>query len=120
MTAAPVILLLSAAVALGLYNLVNFLRGDRKSVVIGLHLLLGLGSLMALVYFLKDASDGEGAPAGSFGNVAAGFLALAAFSGLVGPLLAQRSKPTANVVLAAHACCGVAGFLTCLAWSYGV
>jgi hypothetical protein len=118
MTGVPVIIFLSAAVALGLFNLVMLLRRDRKAVAIGLHLLLGLGGLMALVFFLRDASNGEGVPAGAFGNVAAGLLALAAFSGLVGPLVAPRSKPAAYLLLAAHAGCGLAGFLACLAWAY--
>jgi hypothetical protein len=116
MTTLPIVAILTAAVSLGGYNLFLRQRGIRKPVLIGVHLLFGLGALEVLIYFLKDANGGEGQPAGSFGNVAAAFLALAAFSGLLAPILGRRSRLTSNVLMATHASCGIAGFLTALAW----
>ena len=113
----PLILLPLAAMALGLVLVVLRLRGLRKPVLIGLHLLLGLGALELLVVLLKDGSSDDGLPAAAFGNVAAGFLALAAFIGLLTPILGRRSRLTANAMLFAHGSAGVAGVLLCIAWA---
>lgn len=118
-TTLPIVLTLIAAVALGGINLRLRFRGIRMPALIGVHLLLGLGSLIVTVYFLKDANGGEGLPAGPYGNVAAAFLGLAAFSGLISPILGRRSKLTSDVLMAAHAGCGLAGAVTALAWVGG-
>ena len=83
----PFILLPLAAMALGLVLAVFHLRGIRKPMLIGLHLLLGLGALEIMVVLLKGTPSSDGLPAGDFGNVSAGFLALAAFIGLLTPIL---------------------------------
>ncbi len=116
MSGSPIVLILIAAVALGGYNLWLRLRGLRKPMVVGAHLMAGIGSLVVLVFFLKDANAGEGIAAGPFGNVAAAFLALAVLSGLLGPILGRDSRQIANALLAVHATCGAAGFVTALAW----
>ncbi len=116
MTAAPVLILLAAAVGLGAVNLALRLRGARKSVLIGVHLLLGIGALEVLVFFLKDANGGDGLPAGPWGNVAAGLLGAAVFIGLISPILGKNSKPLSNLLLVAHVGCGLAGAVTAAAW----
>jgi hypothetical protein len=116
MLGSPIALIVTAAVALGAYNLWLRLRGLRKPMVIGAHLMAGIGSLVVLVFYLKDANNGEGMAAGPFGNVAAALLALAVLSGLLGPILGRDSRRISNALLTAHATCGVAGFLTALAW----
>ena|SRR5664279_6498842 len=116
MKSLPIIVILIAAVSLGGVNLWLRLRGVRKPVLIGIHLLAGLASLEVLVYFLKDVNSGEGVPAGPYGNVAAALLGLAAFSGLISPILSRRSQLTSNVLLATHTSCGLAGAVTALAW----
>ena len=113
----PFIALPLAAMALGLVLFVLHLRGIRKPLLIGLHLLLGLGALEVLVVLLKGAPGSDGLPAGDFGNVAAGFLALAAFIGLLTPILGRRSRLTGNAMLLAHVSAGVAGVLLCIAWA---
>ncbi len=113
----PFIALPLAAMALGLVLVVLHLRGIRKPLLIGLHLLLGLGALEVLVVLLKGAPGSDGLPAGDFGNVAAGFLALAAFIGLLTPILGRRSRLTGNAMLLAHVSAGVAGVLLCIAWA---
>ena len=52
MTTVPVLVILSAASALGLYLLLLFLRGERRQGLIALHLLLGFGGLETLVMLL--------------------------------------------------------------------
>jgi hypothetical protein len=116
----PFILLPLSAMAMGLLLLVLHLRGIRKPVLIGLHLLLGFGALELMVFLLKGTSDSDGLPAGDFGNVSAGFLALAGFLGLLTPILGRRSRLTANSMLLAHGCAGVAGVLLCMAWVSGL
>jgi hypothetical protein len=110
----PFLVLPLAAMALGLVLLVIRLRGMRKPLLVGLHLLLGLGALELLVVLLKGS---PGLPAGDFGNVAAGFLALAAFIGLLTQILGRRSRLTANAMLLAHGSAGLAGVLLCIAWA---
>ena len=112
----PFVLLPLGAMALGLALAVLHLRGIRKPVLIGLHLLLGFGALELMVVLLKGTSDSDGLPAGDFGNVSAGFMALAAFVGLLTPILGRRSRLTANAMLLAHGGAGLAGVLLCMAW----
>ena len=116
----PFILLPLAAMALGLVLAVFHLRGIRKPMLIGLHLLLGLGALEIMVVLLKGTPSSDGLPAGDFGNVSAGFLALAAFIGLLTPILGRRSRLTANAMLLAHGSAGLAGVLFCIAWASGL
>jgi hypothetical protein len=116
MTTIPVIALLVAAAALGAYLLLLYVRGVRKPVLIGLHLLLGFGGLETLVVLLKGTPNSDGFPAGPYGNVAAGFLALAAFSGLLAPIIGRRSNGTANLMVITHVGMGLAGLALCLAW----
>lgn len=120
MTAIPMLVLLIVAVVLGAANLVLRVRGIRKSVLIGVHLLVGIGALEVLVFYLKDANGGEGTPAGSWGNVAAGLLAAAVFIGLISPILGKNSKPLSNSLLVAHVGCGLAGAITAVAWVNGL
>lgn len=116
----PFILLPLGAMAMGLVLLVLHLRGVRKPMLIGLHLLLGFGALELMVVLMKGTPNGDGLPAGEFGNVSTGFLALAGFLGLLTPILGRRSRLTANAMLLAHGCAGVAGVLLCMAWVSGL
>ena len=116
MTSLSIFIILIAAVALGGANLWLRFRGVRKPVLIGIHLLAGLASLEVLVYYLKDVNGGEGMPAGPFGNVAAALLGLAAFSGLISPILGRRSKLTADMLVGTHVSCGLLGAVTAIAW----
>ena len=116
MTAIPVLVILTAAVLLGLYLGLLYLRGDRKPALIGFHLLLGVGGLEALVMLLHGTPDGSTTPDdGSLGMTAAAFFAAALISGLTAALL-RRSPVTANVILATHAGAGTIGFVLFLAW----
>ena len=52
MKALPVVFLVTAATALGAYLLLLWFRRARKPVLIGFHVLLGIGSAESLVVFL--------------------------------------------------------------------
>jgi hypothetical protein len=112
----PFILLPLSAMALGVMLAICHLRSIRKPMLIGLHLLLGFGALELMVVLLKGTPNGDVLPAGDFGNVSAGFMALAGFLGLLTPILGRRSRLTANAMLLAHGGAGVAGVLLCMAW----
>jgi hypothetical protein len=115
MTAVPVLAILSAAVLLGLYLGLLYLRGERKPVLIGAHFLLGAGGLEALVMLLHGTPDGAAPRTGSLGTTAALFFVISIISGVSAALL-RRSRVIANTVLAAHAGVGAIGFMLLLYW----
>ena len=117
MTSIPVLALLVAAALLGAYLLLLYTRDVRKPVLIGFHLLLGFGGLETLVVLLKGTPNSDGIPAGPYGNIAAGFLALAAFSGLLAPIIGRRSNGAANLMVITHVGMGLAGLALCIAWA---
>lgn len=112
----PFILLPLAVLAVGLVLLAFYLRDIRKPVLIGLHVLLGFGALEVMVMLLKGTPNGESLPAGEFGNLSAGFFALAGFIGLLSPILGRRSHKTALGLLLAHGSAGLVGVLLCIVW----
>jgi hypothetical protein len=115
MTATPVLILVSAAVLLGLYLGLLFLRGERRQGLIALHLLLGFGGLESFIMLLHGTPDGAAAQPGSYGMVAAALFGGAGFIGFTAPLL-RRSPIAANMMLAAHVGVGALGFALFLAW----
>jgi hypothetical protein len=119
MSATPVLVILSAASAIGLYLGLLYLRGERKQGLVALHLLLGFGGLETLVMLLHGTPDGATSSGNiSFGKLAAGLFAVSAFSGFIAAL-ARKSPVAANVVLATHVSVGLAGFALFLAWVSG-
>jgi hypothetical protein len=116
MTAMPVLGLLTASLLLGLYLVLLFLRRERKPVIVGFHILLGLGGLEMLVMLLRGTPSGTAEAAGQFGVVAAALFGIAMFTGLTGAMIARRSAMSANIVVATHSSIGVAGFVLFLAW----
>lgn len=117
MHAIPAVLLLSGAVALGVWLGIEYLRRVRsKPAVIGLHLLLGAGGLEVIAVLLRGTPDGAVMRVDVLGQLAAGLLAFALFSGLVAPMIGRRSRATMNVALLAHVTGAAAGFVLCLVW----
>ncbi len=107
----PVLVLLGAAVCLGLFLGTQYLRQVRsRPAMIGLHLLLGAGGFEVLVMLLSGAPDGTVLAAGGQGRIAAGLLLLALFTGLTAPMVGRRSRPTMSAALATHAAAALAGF----------
>jgi len=67
------------------FSLVLFIiRGKRKSVLIGVHVLFGLATLEMVVIMLKGWPIGDAVPAGEFGDIAAEPWHLQPFSACLG------------------------------------
>ena len=116
MTALPVVCLVTAAVALGGYLLLLWVRKTRKPVLIGFHVLLGLGGAESLVVFLHMGGLDDDSPLRRLALVAGGFLAAAIASGFSAPLFGKTYRFAANSLLAAHVFTGLAGFVIVLAF----
>jgi hypothetical protein len=118
MIAIPAFLLITLAVGIGVYLGLLYLRGVRPiKIVLGAHILLGMGGLEQLAIFIRGgAPSGATVNVGSFGTAAAALFALAMLSGFIAPLLGQRSRRSGEFMLATHAFTGVAGFVLLLIW----
>ena len=112
MSTIPLLLVLSAAVGLGVYNLWGWWKGARRVGVIAAHLLLGVGGAEALVVALHGSGLPEDDPVRQTAKLALGLLAVAVFTGFGSPLL--RRSGFANLALAAHVGAGLASFLLVL------
>jgi len=118
MHALPVLLLLGAAAAIGLYMGQRHLRGARnRPMLIGVHLLLGIGGLEVMVMLLwgPDA-DPVGAGTRGAAGLATILLAAALFCGLLAPLIGRGSRRLMTAALATHAGIAAAGVVALLVW----
>ena len=104
------VLLLTAAVALGGYLLVLWFRDARRPVLIGVHLLLGLGGVESLAVFLHQNDLADDPSVRRLALVALGLFGAAAFLGFTAPLSGKNYR-VGNSLLAAHVGSGVVGFL---------
>jgi hypothetical protein len=102
--------------ALGLFLVLKIIRGGRRTVFIGLHILFGFVSLETVVTLLKGWPVGDAVPAGEYGNWAVSALAFAAFAGLLRPIIAKGSKAASYAMLAIHGSAGMAGVVLSIAW----
>ncbi len=116
----PSLLLVSAAVLLGVYLGIFYLRGVRSGLALrGAHILMGLGGVEQVAILIRGTPSGV-VMSGSLVRVALGLFAVAIFAGFTAPILAQRSRRSGEVMLAAHAGLGVAGFALLLFWISGL
>jgi len=119
-TAIPPLLLLTAAVVLGLILGVQYLQRKRSPpALIGFHLLLGAGGLEVLAMLLHGTPDRRILPAGGLVTIAAGLVFAAMVSGLLAPMIGRQSRRTMNVALVIHVGVAVAGFVLLLVWMAG-
>ena len=109
-----VILVLATTIALGLSNLFAWMRGARKPLMIGAHLLFAIGGLESFV----AGGGAAGGVGGQWGPIAAGLLAAALFCGLLGAIIRKNARGVADVLLATHAILGVLGFVAVLGWAF--
>ena len=116
MTALPVVLLVTAAAALGAYLLLLWFKSTRRPVLIGFHVLLGLGGAESLIVFLHLGGLDDDSPTRRLALVGGGFLAAAIASGFSAPLFGKSYRSVANALLATHVFAGLAGFLIVLAF----
>jgi hypothetical protein len=117
MTAIPVVLLVTAAAALGAYLLLLWFQKTRRPVLIGAHVVLGFAAAESLVVFLHMGGLAEASAARRLALIAGACLAAAIVSGLSAPLFGRSYRGTANSLLAAHVATGAAGFLIVLAFA---
>jgi len=116
MNALPSILLVTAAAALGAYLLLHWFRGVRRPVLIGIHVLLGLGAAESLMVFLRMSEIPEDSAARRIVLIAAGCLAGALFAGFLAAVLGKGSRLAGYGLLAFHAASGLAGLVIVLAF----
>jgi len=116
----PVVFLLSASMALGLWMGWQFLRRSSSNPIhIGFHLILGVAGMEMVVMLLRTAPDGSVVAAGSFGKSAALVLATAVITGFATSVVARRwSRQAGGMVLLSHAVVGAAGFVIFLVWAF--
>ncbi len=113
----PATLLITAAVLLGIYLGIFYLRGVRpRRILLGAHILMGMGGLEQVALLIHGAPSGVIMRAGAYGTGAAGLFALAMLSGLTAPLLGQKSRRNGEIMLATHASVGILGFVLLLVW----
>ena len=117
--AIPVILLLAAAVAMGLVNGRLYLQDRRKPVLIGIHFLLAASSLEGFAVLLHGTPNSAAPLGGKLVLTSAGLVALALLAAVAASLLRRRQSQTAKVLLAAHATAGLSGLILLLAWISG-
>jgi hypothetical protein len=98
-------------VGLGLWHL----RGSRPALLIGVvHGIFGSGALGVLLLALRGPARGVAAGAGSFGSIAAMFLAAALLTGIM-VLVRRRNAPAVTVAI--HSGLAITGYVVLLAWN---
>jgi hypothetical protein len=114
----PALVFLSAAVALGFYLGLQYLRRVRsKPGLIALHLMLGGAGLEGAAMLLRGTPDGTIMPAGILINSAALLLATAMITGFATPMIAKRNpRKVGSIALATHVGFGAVGFVLYVAW----
>ena len=119
MSSFAVTLLLAAAAGLGLYLGTLYLRGERKPLLIGLHLLLGFGGLEGVLILQHGAPNGDAARSGSLGTLVAVLLAVGALCAFTAAVIRRQSHKNAEMALLAHVSLAGLGVLLFLVWVAG-
>ncbi len=121
MSPIPILLVVGAAVALGLYLGWRFLRRQPgKPMLIGAHLVLAILGLEGAVILMTGAPNGERLEAGEIGRAAGVLLILAVVTGFLASLIApRRPRKVGLAALGAHAAVALAGFGLFVAWALG-
>jgi hypothetical protein len=115
---APLLVLLCASVALGLFLGWRYLHRLRNNPVhSAVHLIMGGAGLECMVQLMRGAPDGSVFPAELLGRPAALLMALAMMSGFASPVIGRQfGRKPATAVLIAHAALGAGGFILAMAW----
>jgi len=117
MQAGLIVVLMCLAAGLGLYLLTLHVRGVRKPVLIGVHVILGFFATEQTVVTIKGSNYGDLLPPQPAGDLVACFLGLALFAGLVGPLFQRKSPHVTERILIAHITLGAAALVLALRWA---
>lgn len=108
------ILLLLAAVALGVLVGFQYLARRRRPWIVTLHLACGAIGVWLFFLLLHAPPEGSIAPPGL---VAGSLLGAAVLGGLLPRLLARQARKAAEWLLVVHVFTGLAGFLVFLSWA---
>jgi hypothetical protein len=117
-TGLPLLLLLGASVALGLFLGWRYLHKLRNNPVhSAVHLILGVAGLECLLLLMRGALDAPVAPTQLLAKPAAVLLALTLMAGFAAPIVARQfGRKPATVALIAHATLGAAGVILAVTW----
>lgn len=116
-TSVPMIAIFTVATVLGAWCLILLFERARKPVVIGLHLLAGMAGLETMVATIHMSGLDAESPVRRFGIMAAGWFAVAVFSGLMIPLVCKGRPQAANLMLVVHIGSATVGFCLALAFA---
>ncbi len=121
MLAIPIVLLVSATVALGLFMGFRYLKRVRNPpTLIGVHFLLGAASLEPMLIVLRGGLGHPAVKMSPLGIAAAGLIGLALISGVTAVMVGRKSRQTATLTLAVHAGVAATAYLILLAWAFKV
>jgi hypothetical protein len=102
------------AAGLGGYCLLLWFKRARKPVIIGFHLLAGLGGTETLLTTLHLSDLAADSPVRALGMTAAELFGVALLSGFLAALAGKARPQLANVLLTIHVGSALAGFFTSL------
>ena len=108
------IVLLLAAVALGVLVGFYYLARRRRPLLVTLHLACGAAGAWLFFLLLHAPPAGRHPPPGLMAGV---LLGAAVLGGLLPRLIARRARKAAEWLLVAHVFTGLAGFLVFLSWA---
>ena len=119
MLAIPIVVLVSATVALGLILGFRYLKRVRNPpTLIGVHFLLGAASLEPMLIVLRGGLGHAAVKLSPVGVAAAGLICVALISGVTAVMVGRKSRQTANLTLATHAGVAATAYLVLLAWAF--
>ena len=112
-------LTLVATVIIGTILGLFYLKGIRKPVLIGTHIIVGMAGLEQLAVTLGGSPRGSVMGLHSFGVMAGLLFALALPFGILAPMIGRQSSSKGGAMLAVHICIAVTAFVLFLAWASG-
>jgi hypothetical protein len=112
-----IIALQALATGLGGYCLVLWFQKARKPVIIGFHLLAGLGGTETLLATIHLSDFPADSPVRALGMMGAELFGVAVLSGFVAALVGKGRPQLANLLLAIHVGSALLGFFTTLTFA---
>jgi hypothetical protein len=118
----PIVLVITAGVALGLYLGWRFLRRERgRPAAIGAHVILGVIGLEGVAMLIMGTPDGGDPATGRLVRMAGLFLVFAVMTGFAAPLLSRkRPRRFGLAAVGVHAVVAATGYALLIAWAVQV
>jgi drug/metabolite transporter superfamily protein YnfA len=119
MNALPIVLVMTAGVAVGVYLGWLFLRRERsKPTVIGAHVILAVIGLEGVAMLIKGTPDGADPATGQLVRAAGLFLVLAVMTGFATPMISKkRPRKVGMAAIGVHAAVAATGYVLLVAWA---